>query len=287
MKRKKLLVTGLSGFVGHHLLKALTEEYEVHALIHRRPIDGHGVRCHQIPNVENGLVNVVAEIRPDICLHLATLFIGHHKPEEVGQLVDSNIRFSAELVQACVSAGCLEFMNIGTIWQNFLGGEYNPVNLYAATKEAFVDLLKFYVEVSGLKVLNLKLSDTYGPNDPRRKLLSVLISAATSGETLKMSAGEQYIDLVHIEDVVQGILEGLRQVHSVNGLNTFYLTSGEPLRLKDLVQKVEDVLGKRVPIEWGALPYRPREVFNKNTYEPGLLGWKPRLSLEDGIRTML
>ena len=76
------------------------------------------------------------------------------------------------------------------------------MSLYAATKQAFTDLLVFYAEVEGLAVHTLELMDTYGPGDPRAKLIPFLLRAGAEGTTVEMTDGTQLIDLVHVDDAV-------------------------------------------------------------------------------------
>ena len=95
-------------------------------------------------------------------------------------------------------------MNTGSYSQHYGGRAYSPVSLYAATKQAFQDILQFYCEVRGLRAVTLELPDTYGPDDKRPKLFSLLDRVARSGETLQMSPGEQLLDLLHVDDVVHG-----------------------------------------------------------------------------------
>ena len=69
--------------------------------------------------------------------------------------MSSNITFGTQLVEAMVANGCYQFVNTGTSWQHYENDEYNPVNLYAATKQAFEDILRYYVETSALRVITL------------------------------------------------------------------------------------------------------------------------------------
>lgn len=64
----------------------------------------------------------------------------------------------------------------------------------------------------------------------------------------------------------------------------FAVSSGSPITLKELVKIYEDVIGKKLPIEWGGRSYREREVMV--TWNRGRLlpGWSVKIGLEEGIR---
>ena len=158
--------------------------------------------------------------------------------------------------------GVTKLINTGTSWQHYENEDYNPVCLYAATKQAFEDMLKFYVEASELKVITLKLFDTYGPDDPRPKLFTLLRRVAEEQTELAMSPGEQLIDLVYIDDVIEGYLLAARRLmdNSVSGMEDYAISSGKQISLKELVAIYGRTIGKQLPIKWGGRSYRTREV---------------------------
>lgn len=265
---KVALITGVTGFIGGALARRLASDgWKVHAVV--RPssdlsalhgLDGN-IAFHEYDGTTECLIDVMGIVRPDIVFHLASLFLADHKPEQVAGLIESNLLFSTQLLEAMTNCECLRIINTGTSWQNYQSEGYRPVNLYAATKQAFQDIIAYYHDARGLNCITLKLFDTYGPGDKRRKLINILIDAAMSGEALDMSPGEQVIDLSHIEDVVSAFIraeELLREVHG--GCNDSYFVSGERYRLKDLVIVVGRTLGKEMNINFGGRPYRIREV---------------------------
>lgn len=229
------------------------------------------IHFHEYDGTIESMQKIFTVIDPDTIFHLASLFLSQHRPQDITSLIKSNINFGTHLVEAAAINNCLKFINTGTSWQHFENKDYNPVNLYAATKQAFEDILKFYVEAHGLKVITLKLFDTYGPDDPRPKLMNLLKRAAENGETLDMSPGEQVIDLVHVNDVVEAFCAAQKLIEKVEGkvFKSYGVSSGEPLSLKKLVSKLSDRWDEKINIHWGERSYRPREpmipwnLFNK------------------------
>jgi nucleoside-diphosphate-sugar epimerase len=92
----------------------------------------------------------------------------------------------------------------GTFWQFYQSNGYNPVCLYAASKQAFQTLCEYYVQAHVFRLLHLYLFDTYGPGDTCRKLIHLVAGHAGKSEVLPMSPGEQRVNLLHISDVVNG-----------------------------------------------------------------------------------
>lgn len=118
---------------------------------------------------------MVENINPDIVIHIASLTSVTHDYSTIENLLRSNIEFPTKLLEAMEVAGVKKFINTGTTWQNYNSADYEPVNLYAATKQAFEDILKYYIFAKGFSSITLRLFDTYGPNDTRKNLYHYLI----------------------------------------------------------------------------------------------------------------
>ena len=297
MKNDKIaLVTGATGFVGSHLVRRLiTEGWETHIITRLssrlKLLEDifDKVIIHQHDGTTNSMINIVKEANPEIVFHLASLFLSQHTPEDIESLVQSNISFGVQLVEAITSQGVTKLINAGTSWQHYNNEDYNPACLYAATKQAFETILKFYRETTPLKVITLKLFDTYGPDDPRPKIFNLLKKVAKDQKPLAMSPGEQLIDIVYIDDVIDAFMIAAEKLISnrVEKHEEYEVSSGNPIRLKDLVAIYEKVIGKKLPIEWGGRPYRSREVmvpYNKGRLLPG---WMPKILLEVGVRNLV
>lgn len=293
--RRTALVTGATGYIGSRLVQRLAADgWDIHIIA--RPgsdlsllgVATASTTVHRHNGSTEGMLSIVAETRPSVVFHLASLFLAQHQPENIEPLVRSNVLLGTQLAEAMVKNGVHYLVNTGTAWQHFEGAEYNPVCLYAATKQAFDDVLRFYTETTPLKVITLKLFDTYGPGDPRPKLFTLLRKTAQEGKTLAMSPGEQLIDLVYIDDVVAAFIAAANRLMTdgTNNNEAFAVTSRSPIRLKDLVEIYCRTIGKTIPVEWGSRPYRPREVMVPWNTNKTLPVWKPVVGLEEGIRRM-
>jgi len=282
------LATGATGFVGGHLVRRLLADgWETHAIVRPtssavalREVLGSG-NVYEHDGSTMGLIGILRRVHPDIVFHLASLVVGEHSTDDVDPLVQSNILFGTELLEAMAVAGVSDIVNTGTYWQHYKGREYSPVSLYAATKQAFQDILQFYCEARGLHALTLELPDTYGPGDRRPKLFFALDRSARTGETLQMSPGEQLLDLLHVDDVVHGYevaADGLLTGH-LPSPSQYRLSSGSLVRLKDVVELYREVTGHTVSVAWGGRPYRVREVMEPRSAVPVLPGWIPSRSL--------
>jgi nucleoside-diphosphate-sugar epimerase len=232
------------------------------------------------------MLEILSQTKPDVVFHLASCFLARHDSNDLDRLVDSNLRFGLQLLEAMAKAGCRHLINTGTGWQHFQNREDDPVCLYAATKTAFESLVQYYVSVEGFSVVTLKLHDTYGPHDPRGKLIALLLNSARNGQPLDLSPGEQKIDLVHVDDVVSAFQCADTHLRSMTpgSHEQFMVSSGSPLSIKELVEKIEAATGFKIAANWGARSYRDREVMVPWNRGPLVPGWKPVIKLETGIQ---
>ena len=293
---RAVLVTGGTGFVGSHLARHLAGSGERVHLVTRPgsslELLGPAVsrmHVHEHDGSTEGLIEIVRAAQPAVVFHLASYFVAAHRSSDVARLIESNVLFGSQLVEAMVANDIRSLVATGTSWQHFEDADYRPVSLYAATKQAFEDVLRFYTDATNIRAISLHLFDTYGSGDPRPKLLHLLRRAATTGETLAMSPGEQHLDLVHVDDVVQAFLGAAQRLASGEGSNfdVYAVSAGRTLSLRDVVAVFGRVSGRRLNIEWGGRPYRAREVMQPWRSGVPLPGWAPRIGLEEGIRRML
>ena len=293
-KKKVALVTGANGFSGSHLLSTLLlNGWCVHAIVRditKIPTwqDFPGVFWHKYENNINNLIDIIQCSHPDIVFHLASLFVSHHTAQDVMELINSNILFGAQLLEAMRLCNVDKIINTGSSWQHYNNLENNAVNLYAATKQAFEDIIAFYVNAHNFKVITLKLFDTYGPFDQRQKLLKLLLDATASGKEIAMSLGEQLIDIVYITDVIQAYIIAAARIFELqeHAHEVYAVSSQNLLSLRQIVNICEDVTRIKINIKWGARAYRYREVMLPWSCGLQLPNWSPKVKFEDGIKLM-
>ena len=288
----KILVTGANGFIGQNLVKVLLDKnYEVHCIVR---VDSNTSNISQNITIfkydQNigGLIEYFNEQKFDGLIHLASLFLATHTKNDISNLISSNIKFGTELLEACKISDVRWFINTGTFWQNYENEDYNPVNLYASTKEAFKNIAKYYTETSNLIFTTIKLNDTFGANDTRNKVFNLWNKIVKSGETLEMSAGEQIIDISYIDDVVlayEVLITHLSSDQKEDFKNKeFVVTNNEKYSLKELSKLFEEATNTKLSIKWGARPYREREVmipYNNGEIVPN---WKQKYILKEAIK---
>ena len=290
----KLFITGASGFIGKHLVQRLVKNGHTIVVNERKLIENLPDNVKTFSINEGDIKTTIEYLQNqkfDGIIHLASLYITTHKSEDVVNLINSNVRFSTFVLEAAVQARIPWFINTGTFWQHFENKEYSPVNLYAATKQAFESIAQFYIETNQIKFVSLHLSDTYGPNDTRPKVFNLWEKIAKTGETLEMSPGEQVIDISHVDDIVSAyctLVNHLQNNHpNIENGEIFAVKAEKRYNLIELAIIFENTFGKKLNINWGGRCYRGREVMVPWENCNVVPNWFAEVNIVDGINDLL
>ncbi len=290
------MITGATGYIGNCLCQRLIAEgWDVSVLLRK---DGS-----QLPLIQRGRVveynydgsidsiyTGINKSRPQIIIHLATYSISEHRSEDVDKLINTNILFSSQLIEAAFRSHVSYFINTGTSWQHYRKQKYDPVCLYAATKQAFEDILDFYADACGMKIITLKLFDTYGPGDKRSKIFNLIKNSIIQGYEIDLSPGGQAINLTHVNDIVDSFLVSIDRLiedRTKKNHEKFSIYSAENITIKELIKRFEDVLNVKIKVKFGARNYRSREVMMPVFMHKGLPGWRQNIDLKTGISCII
>lgn len=221
---------------------------------------------------------------PDVVFLLAAHYVAEHTAGDLDALIDANIRLPYAVFEAMRLTGVRRIVTAGTFWQEFSEEDPSPVNLYAATRCAARDALRYYANAFGWSACHLRVSDLYGPNDGRRKLFTHLRHAGLTGETVAMSPGEQLVPLLHVEDAAAAFTLAAF-CPSGEPFSEYALMPDEAVSLRDVVALYAEVIGRPIPVDFGGRPYRDREVMVPHC-GPRLPGWRPTVTLRAGLEDM-
>jgi len=294
----RVCITGGTGFIGTNLVKKLTNDgHNVHVLT-RNHTQSHSdsITYHTISKEFSWFEQTIKNINPDFVIHCATYFVAEHKSEDLLELISANIEFGTNLLEALSKLDKnVPFINTGTAWQHYNNAPYEPQCLYAATKQAFEDIVTYYTSCKNIRALHLKLFDTYGPGDTRKKIiplfktLSKRVSKGENVNEIEFSPGEQILNLLHVNDVVTGFSQAIDYftVDPEFKNCSYYLSATQMYSLKDVAKIFENILSIKLPIDWDKKPYRQRETFTPYPNIKILPSWKQKICLEEGIKEYL
>lgn len=276
----KILVSGSTGFIGKRLVKRLTD-------------DGHIVRTivRPCPKID-ALISFMQKEKFDGVIHLASLYLARHKPGDIENLVDSNILLGTKLLEASVKSQTPWFINTSSaVAQHYKNKDYSPINLYAAAKQAFEDIAKYYIQISDINFVTLELFETFGPKDTRPKIFNLLSKASKTGETINLSPEKKILDINYIDNVTDAYAHVVELLSKNNGKSLcgkkFMVSSNQRLTLRELVSVFERTTKTKLNVNWSNKKYNFLEIMSPWKKGKKIPGWKAKISLEDGLRMCL
>lgn len=296
-----VLVTGGTGFIGSHLVRRLANDgVEVHTVTSTvssvfppRLIDARNqITLHEANLCDRSAVDRLAEqIKPTHVFHLGAFTHVGKSWGRVDECVQTNVQGTVNLLQALDRAGYQRFVNVGT--SEIYGdvdvpfredGPVRPISPYAVSKHAGEEFCRMFHEGRGWPIVRVRPFNAYGPMQSPDRVIPEIILRGLRDQPLKMTEGRQTREFNYVEDLVDGLVRAAT-VDGIDG-DLFNIGCGEEIAMRDLAELVLDVVEATVRPEYGALPYRPTEIWRMYadaSKARDRLGWTPRWSLHDGL----
>ena len=289
---KRVLVTGVSGFIGRHSLPFLLQrEFEVHGIIPLNEIqlDIQGVHWHAANLLDLEQISTLVEkINPSHLLHLAW----HTAPGVYWNSLE-NIRWlqaSIELLRSFKASGGQRIVVAGTCaeydWRfGYCTEQITPLKpdaLYGVCKNALHDILISFAKQEDLSAAWGRIFFLYGPYEYRSRLVSSVINALLEKKPAPCTHGEQIRDFLYVEDVASAFVSLLDS--EIEG--AVNIASGKPITLKEIVFQIGELIGKSDLIQLGAIPVSKDEppflVADVKRLQKEL-DWFPNYSMNSGL----
>ena len=291
----RAVVTGGAGFIGSHTVDALLARGdEVHVVDNlatgRRENLDDAAALHE-HDIREPLDDLFAELRPEVVVHLAAQADVGTSVEQPRLDLEVNVLGTLNVLEAARPHGAqLVFSSTG----GAIYGECErpareddarePVSPYGTSKLAAEEYLATWNRLHGTRHVALRFANVYGPRQLAKLeggVVAIFSDRLRAGETVTIYGdGKQTRDYVYVGDVVAAVLAAI----GVAG-GTFNVGTGKETSVVELFDAMSRVAGVDARAEHA--PARPgearRSVLDASRAEREL-GWRPRFSLEEGLR---
>jgi len=301
---KKVLITGVTGFIGKKLAMELIEDYEVHGLV--RGDDGDlPIKYHEADLLDyEALKNVVKAVEPHFVIHLAAQTEVEKSFYDPTSFSETNYVGTVNLIEAIHHAEVknLElFVFSSTMetygWQdkkdwvafNEQTPQY-PNAPYAVAKLACEYYIQYAARTYGLPYTILRQTNSYGRNDNDFFVVEQFITQMLKNDKeVHFGNREPYRNFLHIDDLLELYKKIIKNVDLCK--NEVFCTGPENvIQIEELAYKIADLIGWDGKIYWGKKPERPGEIYylnSNNDKAKKILGWEPKIDLTSGLITTI
>lgn len=290
---KSVLVTGSGGFIGSQLCRRLSAYGATLHVISRgsEPIARKHGRWWQADLRDfEAIQKVVRDVQPDLVFHLASHVAGARDITLVLPTFYDNLTSTVHLLTSVAEQGCRRIVLACSSEEPQAGiSETFACSPYAAAKWASSIYGRMFAELFKLPVVMPRLFMTYGPDQKdTQKLVPFVILRLLRGEIPKLSSGRRRADWIYVDDVVEGLLRAAT-VSGIEGCS-FDLGTGVLVSVREIVERIAQLVGGAARPAFGALPDRPFEQERPadTTFLIERLGYHPntpwQLGLEATVR---
>jgi len=244
--KKKILITGSSGFIGYIFLNdALSKGYLITDILREKnkknkklillkklyPKTYKSIFFSKKGNIEKKLKNK----KFDLVINFATLYKNLHSNSDIPNFIDSNITFPSLILDSTYS-NIKKFINFGTMMQHLDGKNHTPKNFYASTKSSFEMILNYFsLKNKKLKFYNLKLYESFFEKDYRKKLIPTLYRNFKKNRITNINSKKLELNIIHLNDILNAIY---LIINNDIKSGTYCLKNKKNVKIRDLIKSI-------------------------------------------------
>jgi nucleoside-diphosphate-sugar epimerase len=226
---------------------------------------------------------------PEAVVHMAWAASAANNRDSTDQA--DHVTHTANIIMLARDAGASHFIGMGSQAEYGMAADRNrtqdpgkPTSLYGTAKLCAGLLAERLCGVLGLRFAWLRLFSTYGPGEDLTWLIPSMCAKLLARERPAVTLGDQICDYLFIDDVAEA-------VHSVTvharAEGFFDLGSGRGRTVREIIERVRDLIDPALPIGFGEIPYATNQVMRMEANVERLeqmTEWHPRIDLGTGLQ---
>ena len=292
MKQNKILITGGTGFIGHHLSKRCIKlGWSVTSLSSNSPKPNKIIQGVKYIKVDIRDKKKLFKIKKDFdyVVNLAG-YVDHSNKKKT---LESHYIGCKNLASLFLNKKIKKFVQVGSSIE--YGKSRSPqienkknsqstFSVYGKAKLLSTKYLMAIYKKEKFPATVIRLYLVYGPKQDINRVIPITIKNALLDKKFNCSTGLQFRDFIYIDDVINAILKTLKNIKT-NG-EIINIGSNKPVRIKDLIIRICSLVGSGKPI-FGKIKLRKDEIkflYPNINKANKILKWRPKISLNIGLK---
>jgi CDP-paratose synthetase len=287
LKKKTLLLTGSTGFIGYKfLLFALSKNFYVIDILrsknkkNKKIIKLKNLYSKTYKNIffsnNEELSRKLKNVNADYFINFATLYSNSHKHSQITKFIDSNILFPT-IIYDIINNKIKKMINFGSMMQHSQNEKLVSKNFYAATKNAFEMICNYYISSNDkTKFYNIKFYESVGENDNRKKLIPTIIKNYRKNTLTKIISKHLSLNIIHTDDIINAIILLLN--NDIKS-GSYCIKNRNNIKISDLIKFLNNQLSRKIKVKY----LNKSIIFNHHINFKVLPKWKPIKNIENKI----
>jgi len=294
LKKKKILISGGTGFIGYHLaVAALKNNWKVTSISTKPPSNVRFLKGVKYIYCDISKENEIKKkISPnyDYVVNLGG-YVDHSKKKKTYQshyIGCKNLSkfFLNRNIKCFIQMGSsVEYgFNKSPQFEKVKIKEDSLKSTYAKSKLLSSNFLIKLFRENSFPVIIFRLYLAYGPKQDINRFIPIIINSSLKDHKFACSDGKQLRDFIYINDVISAIIKALKKKNAVGQI--FNLGSGKPKKLRKIIKEISSIINKGVP-DYGKVKLRKDEmskIYPNISKTKKILNWKPKTSFKIGLK---
>jgi nucleoside-diphosphate-sugar epimerase len=296
MKKRRVLVTGASGFLGSHIVSLLLHKGYAVSTLGRNPGRHSNVVHHRVDLSNTVPIEAVQDV--DALVHLACdVHIGRSM-EDAASYIEKDLSLTQNLLRACIATKkkpLVIYLSTDRVYGRATGlvtelSPTYPIEPYTASKLLGEIVLATYANLHDIPYIALRASAFFGPYQSRRGFIADMLHKIITSDEIVVGPLNGVKNFTYVENMTFAIERALKA--PVSARNRIYNIGGSPISLRDVLTLAQDIvakkIGKHVQVRIDRTLTRPKKndvgTFKLSTLAARKnLRWKELVSLRKGL----
>jgi len=287
-----VLITGAAGFYGMNLLSRLSGSGARVVAVRRNSPGSPPAFRQSCEWVEADLADraqtnhLFEQTLPSVVFHLTSASLGGTEIDNVSASIRGDLLPTLNVLESATRFGSARVILPSSMEEPSPVADLDdelaiPETPYALSKLVCGLYGRFYRRILDLPVVVVRCFMTYGPYQKPYKLIPYVIRSLHRREAPRLSSGTRLVDWIYVDDVVSALLAAATVPQAPDRVAE--IGTGEMRTIRNVVTMIHHFMGGPDPV-FGVVPARGHQRAAQLGAASSLLGWEPKISLEDGLR---